>query len=141
LTAVSIDIKPPSGPLPKKVAPPSDGRIEEPMRYQQWPTRAFVWQPTEHFHQPLYFDDIPLERYGQTRWEPLQPVVSGGRFIGAFLAMPYKLVIDGTHDRVYTMGYHRPGSPTPPPLQLPPYEAHAGLAEAAVVLGLAFMLP
>ena len=41
----------------------------------------FQWAPANFFHQPLYFDDTPLERYGQSVCPHLQPIISGGRFL------------------------------------------------------------
>ena len=35
-------------------------------------SRSFTWQASELYHQPLYFDDVPLERYGQTRGHIVQ---------------------------------------------------------------------
>ena len=37
----------------------------------------FHWAASELYHQPLYFDDTLLERYGQSRHPLVQPALSG----------------------------------------------------------------
>lgn len=103
----------------------------------------FHWQATNFFHRPLYFDDTPLERYGQTAHPLLQPVISGGRFFGTFLVLPYKMGIDRTGDCVSTMGYYRPGSCAPCIRErlVPAVEADAALLQAGTALALIFVLP
>jgi hypothetical protein len=103
----------------------------------------FNWQATNFFHRPLYFDDTPLERYGQTKHPLLQPVISGGRFFGTFLVLPYKMGIDRTGDCVSTLGYYRPGSCTPCIRErlVPALEGDAALLEAGAALALIFILP
>ena len=67
----------------------------------------FCWQPSNFFHQPLYFDDAPLERYGQSLCPHLQPVLSGARFFITLPAIPYKIGVDHTHDCVTNLGKYR----------------------------------
>jgi len=103
----------------------------------------FNWQATNFFHRPLYFDDTPLERYGQTKHPLIQPVVSGARFFGTFPILPYKMGTDRTGDCVSTLGYYRPGSCAPCVRErlIPAWEADASLLEAGVALALIFALP
>jgi len=101
----------------------------------------FHWQPANFFHQPLYFDDTPLERYGQTICPPLQPVISGTRFFLTFPIMPYKLGVDRTHDCVTTAGLYRPGNCAPCVREVLPHEADATLFQTATTLGWIFLLP
>ncbi len=70
----------------------------------------FHWQPSNFFHQPLYFDDAPLERYGQSLCPHLQPVLSGARFFITLPAIPYKIGVDHTHDCVTNLGKYCAGS-------------------------------
>ena len=78
-----------------------------------WPAGNLQWTAPQLSHQPLYFDDVPLERYGQTACPLLQPALSAGRFFGTLAAMPYKLVVDHPYGCVSTLGTYRPGSPAP----------------------------
>ena len=80
---------------------------------RNWSCLGFCWCPSELAHQPLYFDDVPLEHYGQTACPLLQPAFSGARFFGTLPLMPYKLLVDPPCECVSEYGYYRPGSPTP----------------------------
>ena len=59
------------------------------------------------------FDDVQLERYGQSRCPTLQPVLSGAHFFGTMAIMPYKMGLSGPFEMTSNYGYYRPGSPTP----------------------------
>ena len=87
------------------IAPGDDAR--------SWYATEFNWAASDLFAQPAYFDDPLLERYGQTRHPLVQPWLSGVHFFGQFPLMPYKIVVDRPFEKVYTLGYHRPGSPMP----------------------------
>lgn len=106
-----------------------------------WPTMEFSWEPSELVFQPPYWEHTPLERYGQTRHPRLQPVLSGLHFFGTFAIIPYKMGIDGPHDHISTLGYYRPGSPTPCLRQRLPWEWNAALLEAGAWTGMVFILP
>jgi hypothetical protein len=106
-----------------------------------WPQQVLTWVPSAMVHQPLYFDDVPLERYGQTRHPLFQPLVSGARFFGTFPVMPYKIGVDHPYDLISTLGYYRPGSPAPCVHQTVPFEWDAATLEAAVWTGFVFLLP
>ncbi|MCP4190365.1 MAG: hypothetical protein GY768_07035 [Planctomycetaceae bacterium] len=103
----------------------------------------FNWKPTNFFHQPLYFDDQPLERYGQSVCPPLQPVLSGGRFFMTFPIVPYKIGLNPLHECVTTLGYERPGECVPCVREkvMPAFELDAGLLQTGTVLALIFLLP
>ncbi|MCA9212663.1 MAG: hypothetical protein KDB27_06350 [Planctomycetales bacterium] len=103
----------------------------------------FNWQASNFLHRPLYFDDTPLERYGQSRFPVLQPVVSGAKFFGTFAVLPYKMGIDRTGDCVSSLGYYRPGSCAPCIRErvIPAFEADAALLEAGTAVALIFILP
>lgn len=103
----------------------------------------FNWRPTDFFHQPLYFDDQPLERYGQTLSPRLQPLLSGTRFFMTFPIVPYKMGIDRTHDCISTLAYHRPGRCLPCLREkvIPRFELDAALLQAGTAVALVFLLP
>lgn len=88
-----------------KTAVGQDGR--------SWFETEFNWAASDLYAQPAYFDDPMLERYGQTRHPLVQPWISGAHFFSQFPLMPYKIVVDRPYDTIYTLGYYRPGSPTP----------------------------
>lgn len=101
----------------------------------------FHWQPTNFFHMPTYFDDVPLERYGQHHHPILQPFVSGTRFVLQVPVLPYKMAIDPPHSCITTLGHRPPGDCVPCIRQRLPREANASLVQAAATVGLAFILP
>lgn len=103
--------------------------------------RTVNWLPTNFFHQPLYFDDMPLERYGQSVCPHWQPVASGLRFFLTVPAVPYKIGLDRPYDCVTTLGLYRPGVCAPCVRERYPIEADATLFEAATALGFVFLLP
>ena len=79
-----------------------------------WADLEMWWAPTEFFHQPLYFDDVPLERYGQTRAPLVQPAFSGLHFFSSVALLPAKLLVDHPCRCISQLGYERPGSCTLP---------------------------
>ncbi len=79
-----------------------------------WPELSFWWAPTEFSHWPLYFDDIPLERYGQTTCRLAQPGLSGVHFFGNVALLPYELLVDLPCSRITQLGDYRSGSDAPP---------------------------
>jgi hypothetical protein len=113
LTELSLNIDVTDAQLPadcsegmfRTMALGNDGR--------DWFDAEFNWAASDLFAQPAYFDDPVLERYGQTRSALVQPWLSGVHFFGQFPLMPYKMAVDRPFERVYTLGYQRPGSPMP----------------------------
>ncbi len=99
------------------------------------------WQPTNFFHMPAYFDNVPLERYGQTKHPRLEPVLSGVKFALALPILPYKMGVDRPHDCVTTLGHLPPGDCVPCIKQTLPLEFDAAFLEAATAVGLVFLLP
>jgi len=104
-------------------------------------TTQFAWAAPGLSHRPLYFEDAPLERYGQSICPPLQPVISGARFFSGVLMLPYKMALDPPNRCQYTLGYFRPGSCAPPVRQRVPLNYRALAVEAGVITGLIFLIP
>ena len=105
-------------------------------------TIDFHWEATNFFHQPLYFDDTPLERYGQSLCPVAQPAISGTRFWLTFPTIPYKISVDRTHDCISTLGLYRPGECVPCTREtLLRGDSHTALFQAASTVGLIFLLP
>ena len=102
---------------------------------------VYHWEPTNFFHMPTYFDDVPLERYGQSKSPFLQPLISGTKFVLQVPALPYKIGIDHPHDCITTLGHRPPGDCVPCIRQRLPKEADAAFLQAAATVGLVFLLP
>jgi hypothetical protein len=105
------------------------------------PDRLFAWEASNLFHNPLYFEDAPLERYGHSRPFFLQPLFSLTRMSVQLLGMPYQSVIDTPHTKRYTLGWYRPGEPAPHLHYQIPLNIEAAAAQGLVVTGAAFLVP
>ena len=91
----------------------SRGMVDSTTEARHEPTAFFMWAPTELYYWPLYFEDVQLERYGQTYSPCFQPVFSGVRFAADFTFVPLKMVFDHPLSCMCTLGYYRPGSRVP----------------------------
>ena len=77
-----------------------------------WDGSAASWLPTGLVHRPLYFDQHPLERHGQTCGK-LQPVVSWGHFLADLTLLPLRMAADHPCRCVSASYPGRPGSHAP----------------------------
>lgn len=112
----------------------------------EFPSRVFEsqvyrWTPSDLYHFPLYFEDPPLERYGHTHHELLQPFISAHRFGTQLIGLPYQMTIDPVLKKTYALGWYRPGEPAPKLLYQVPWNAEAAAAQAGVMTGLFFLVP
>lgn len=103
--------------------------------------RVVFWRASELYHQPLYWEQTRVERYGQSYGPVLQPILSGAHFLCTFPIIPYKIGLDRPCDRVYTLGYFRPGSCTPCVRPRLPWEWDAAFFEAGTLTGAILLLP
>jgi hypothetical protein len=143
MSQVQISLTPSEGELPVDCAV---GRFTDadrrPAQYQRgFVSTMFNWEAVAICHKPLYFEDVVLERYGQTRHPCLQPVVSAAKFYATFPLLPYKMALDRPHQCQYNLGYYRPGSPTPCTVPWLPLELDAAGVEAATVAGVILLFP
>lgn len=145
LGQVGLSTDPPPGRVPVdhsvQFVPPANETDLPPPATRGWGHAAAHWAPSEVFHQPLYFDEQPLERYGQTVSPIGQPILSGIHFFGMFPIMPYKIGIDRTHDRISTLAYYPVGTCAPPTRQRLPMERDAAFFESGAWIALIFILP
>jgi hypothetical protein len=141
INEISVDIRQTEIEVPDRWEAFFERFTEQPLRKPQFRPLQFSWEATEFWHHPLYFDDVPLERYGQMRHPLLQPVWSGVHFFGTLPLLPYKMGVDRPCDRIATLGYYRPGSAAPPVGRRLPLEADAATIEAATWVGLILLLP
>jgi hypothetical protein len=111
LSAIRADIRLSPGPRPMDCA---DDIFDAPgtVRPGHCPIE-FRWCPTNLYFHPPYFEDTPVERYGQTACPALQPALSTAHFFCALTTLPYRMAVERPCSEVYTLGYYRPGSPTP----------------------------
>ena len=102
---------------------------------------TFHWEASNLYHNPLYFEDAPLERYGHTHHEVIQPFVSAGKFGVQLLGLPYQMTIDPVCKRMYTLGWYRPGECAPYKHYQIPLNAKAAAVEAGFMTGMFYLFP
>ena len=117
LNELGINISQPVGKLPTDLATACWEQINQnaggcPGR-QCWPMFCYQWDATCFCHQPLYFEEINLERYGYQCDCCLQPAASAFHFFGTIPVLPYCMVAECPGDCVYTLGHYRPGDCNP----------------------------
>ncbi len=119
---------------------PYDHSEEQPPQ-RLWNPTNYHWMASGLHHNPLYFEDVQLERYGHS-WGPyLQPVISGGRFFLTIPVLPYKMGLKPPAECVYTLGHYRPGNCAPYMLDPLPLSVRAALFEAGVWTGGVALIP
>lgn len=78
-----------------------------------WMPTPYTWISPVFYHQPLYFEQPNLERYGLGRARVVQPLLSSVHFFGSIPLVPYKTLTHHPRERVYTLGQGRPGNCVP----------------------------
>jgi hypothetical protein len=106
-----------------------------------FPLVNYNWLASNLHHKPLYFQDVPLERYGHKFPYGLQPFVSLGRFGVQLIGIPYQMAMDPICEDVYALGLYRPGDCAPKLFYQIPYNFKAAAAAGGVYAGLIFLIP
>lgn len=96
--------------------------------------------PVPVYHQPLYFEDPNLERCG-AGFGILTEAVSAIRFFGRIPLAPYMAASQSPHDCVQSLGECKVCERYGKRAYLPPPTENALALEAAVIVGLVFLLP
>jgi len=106
-----------------------------------WMTYEFAWHASGLAHRPTYFEDLNLERYGNSVCPVLQPAISGARFAAAAALLPYNMTVHRPRECIYMLGYCRPGNKAPNLAYRPPLQLDAAAVEAAAITGAVFIIP
>jgi hypothetical protein len=72
--------------------------------------KVYAWAAPNIRYQPLYLEDVALERYGQTAGLHLQPWKSSLHFFGSAALGPFKMLHDPPCSCDYPLGFCRPGN-------------------------------
>jgi hypothetical protein len=102
---------------------------------------TFSWTASALCHRPTYFEDELLERYGYTAGPWIQPFRSGARFLIDFVIIPYRAGIHPHNECIYTLGFFRPGTPSPAIRPGFPLSVKGGLWQAGVLTGGFYLFP
>lgn len=108
---------------------------------RQWMPMTMTWKASAICHNPLYFEEVNLERYGHSAGPLVQPAVSGAHFFFNIATLPYKMGIHPMNECMYPLGTYREGDCAPwlvPPV---PISIRGGLMEAGAITGGVFILP
>jgi len=138
ITEITNDIEVKDGKILPKSCPLSPAGEQFPPR--EFPGTNFTWTASNLCHNPLYFEQPALERYGHTIG-PLQPVVSGVGFLATIPALPWLMAIDPPNECQYALGYYRPGSCAPRKWSPIPYSTRAAIMTGGVATALVFLIP
>lgn len=134
----------PCVPPPGQIVPecPEEFRLGgEAFAGRMFEASCFMWESSNLFYHPLYFEDPKLERYGHTYHDVVQPFASVGRFGVQLVGLPYQMVIDNPCRKVYPLGYYRPGDCAPKQIKQIPWNLRAALFQAEVVAGAIILFP
>jgi hypothetical protein len=102
---------------------------------------VFAWEASNIWYNPLYYEDVALERYGHTYPCFIQPFVSVGKFSVQLVGLPYQMGIDPPWKRIYPLGYYRPGEWAPKLHYQIPWNTRAALIQGGVTTGMIFLIP
>ena len=151
---LTTDIRAPAGERPQDIKEIGDigakkllsARSDEKISSETariWPDVCYFWEAPVLCNQPLYFEEVNLERYGYSPCHlPLvQPCLSGAQFFLNVGALPYKLVAEPPCRCIYTLGQYRPGSPVPYRCNWPEFKPLAGAVEAGIVACVLLSIP
>ncbi|MGH7200116.1 MAG: hypothetical protein ACREJB_05890 [Planctomycetaceae bacterium] len=105
------------------------------------PDSVFHWEASNVWYNPLYFQDVPLERYGHTHHPLIQPFVSVGQFGVQLVGLPYQMKLHPICKKIYPLGYYRPGECAPKLYYQIPLNADAAFTQAWVTTALFFIFP
>ncbi len=149
LGALGISIVEPAGKVPDDLAAACWVQINSQgggcAAARCWPMFSYQWEATCFYHNPLYFEEANLERYGYGCGDSccccLQPVASAGHFCGSVLALPYCMTAECPGDCVYTLGHYRPGDCNPWRWYWPTFDPVAAVAAGGIWTGLVFAIP
>ena len=81
------------------------------MNRSSWCAESYQWTASGLYHNPLYFQDRNLERFGHAAGR-VQPWLSAASFATDLAAMPVNAILHPWYDSVYSLGYPRPGTPS-----------------------------
>jgi len=97
----------------KKRLPPECSLGDTPLEPRHWRRTTFAWTAASTCHNPLYFEEEQLERYGHS-WGPVkQTAISAVQFFATAPLLPYYMGVYPPNECIYDLGQYRPGSCAP----------------------------
>ena len=108
--------------------------------YDPWMDKIGYGPALNFCYNPLYFEEVNLERYGNSL-PIVQPAVSAARFFGTMAILPYRLTAYRPYRCLYHDHHFRPGAPAPCEHAVPWLRVDASLMETYAIVGLIFLIP
>lgn len=102
-------------------------------------SETYTWAAANLYHQPLYFEEVNLERYGIGPRRILQGPLSAAHFFTNIAVLPYHLGSLPPRTRVYNLGYYRPGDCVPYRYHRAPYSIKGFIAQGATAAGVVLL--
>jgi len=107
-----------------------------------FPHLEYYWAASNFYHNPLYFENPALERYGHLHFNDcVEPAYSMARFGAQLVGLPYQMALDAAWRHQYSLGWYRPGDFAPKLVYQPPLNARAAGTAAAAYTGLFLLVP
>ena len=97
----------------EKHLPPECSLGDAPLEPRHWRRTTFAWTAASTCHNPLYFEEEQLERYGHSWGNVKQTAVSAIQFFGTVPLLPYYMGVYPPNECIYDLGQYRPGSCAP----------------------------
>jgi hypothetical protein len=114
-----------------KRLPPECSLGDTPSEPRKWHRITFAWTAASTCHNPVYFDDEQLERYGHS-WGPVkQTAVSAVQFFATVPLVPYFMGVYPPNECIYDLGQYQPGSCAPYYLDPLPLSVRGALYEGS----------
>lgn len=113
IRAISLDIREKGDEAPEDVA---SGLVNS--QAGRWNSfnaspKVFAWAAPNIRYQPLYFEDVALERYGQTKGHCRQAAHSAVHFFTSAVLLPLHMHHERPASCDYPLGFCRPGADVP----------------------------
>jgi hypothetical protein len=155
LQDISLDITPPALFTEQRqpmALPNNEGAQALPMLAQEQPftrddlvTAGYEWHPSveglEFCYQPLYFEEVNLERYGRS-FGIVQPAVSAAMFVGRVPLLPYMAFARPARKCTMHAHWSLPGYKIPQWEKQPIVPSATGsAAEVAALYGIILLIP
>ena len=135
---ITNNIRPPEGDFPM-YCPLVTKEDRFPVR--QFAGTQFTWTASNVCHNPLYFEQPDVERYGHSAGPVLQPILSGAQFILTIPYLPALVAMNPPNECQYPLGHYRPGSCAPYMFHPLPVSVRGLIAEGGIIAGLVFLIP
>ena len=102
---------------------------------------TYSWVAPGLSHNPLYTEDVALERYGWSYRPVVQPFVSGVHFLADVALLPYQAGLDCPSDVQCNLGYRRPGNCAPQVKKHLPWSWKGAALQGGAVVGVSALFP